>query len=152
MGASDAVFVVSTGGASLTRWKAGLPNGNPGKMAIGLDGSLYVADVSTIRHFTGDGVPLGAWGVRGIGGVWGPGVDAQGGSMLRPARPSRSSGTCRRGPLRSLRQIAGKLPARPADRWISAGSWRMSLGLSLDSRDWLRHVGFVMEGRGRVLN
>lgn len=78
MGASDTVHVVSTGGQPLTRWKAGLLNGNPGKMAIGLDGSLYVADLSTIRHFAGDGVPLGAWGVGGVGGVWGLGVDAQG--------------------------------------------------------------------------
>ena len=78
MGASDTVYVVSTGGQALTRWKAGLLNGNPGKMAIGLDGSLYVADLTTIRHFTGDGAPLGAWGVGGIGGVWGLGVDAQG--------------------------------------------------------------------------
>ncbi len=60
MGASDIVHVVSTGGQALTRWKAGLLKGNPGKMAISLDGSLYVADQSTIRHFTGEGAPLGA--------------------------------------------------------------------------------------------
>lgn len=78
MGASDTVHVVSTGGLPLKRWKAGLLNGDPGKMAIGLDGSLYVADVSTIRHFTGERAPLGAWGVGGIGGGWGLGVDAQG--------------------------------------------------------------------------
>jgi hypothetical protein len=38
VGASDIVFVVSTDGQSLARWKAGLLNGDLGKMAIGSTG------------------------------------------------------------------------------------------------------------------
>jgi len=77
-GASDTVYVFSTGGRFLTSWKAGLLNGLPGEMAVGVDGTVYVADLFSIHHFSGEGVPLGAWGVGDIGGVWGLAVDAQG--------------------------------------------------------------------------
>jgi hypothetical protein len=78
MGTSDTVFVFSTGGRFLTSWKAGLFNSVPGEMAVGVDRSVYVADPFSIRHFSGDGMPLGAWGVGDIGSISGLGVDAQG--------------------------------------------------------------------------
>ena len=62
----------------LTSWKAGLWNGRAGQLAVGLDGSVYVAESSTIRRYSGDGAPLGVWGTGGIGSIWGMGVDAQG--------------------------------------------------------------------------
>jgi hypothetical protein len=78
MGASDTVYVLSTGGRFLTSWKCGLFHDQPGKITVGVDGTVYVADLSNIRRFTGDGMPLGAWGTGDIGGIWGLGVDAQG--------------------------------------------------------------------------
>ena len=47
-------------------------------MAVRLDGTVYVADRFTVRRFTGDGVPLAAWGVGNIGTIVGLAVDAQG--------------------------------------------------------------------------
>jgi len=78
MDASDTVYVYSTGGQPLTKWKAGLFNSHPGELSVGADGSVYVADVSTVQRFSGDGVLLAAWGVGNIGSIWGMGVDGQG--------------------------------------------------------------------------
>lgn len=47
-------------------------------MTVSVDGSLYVADVSTIRRFAGDGAPLGAWAAGDFGSIWRLAVDAQG--------------------------------------------------------------------------
>jgi len=95
-GASDTIYVFSTDGRFLTSWKTGLLNGLPGEMTVGVDGTLCVADLFTIRHFSGDGVPVGAWAVGNIGGIWGLAVDAEGESMSPPTAPSRSCGSCSR--------------------------------------------------------
>ncbi len=77
-GAGDTVHVFSTGGQRLTSWRAGTLNRWAGLMAVQLDGSVYVADAFTVRRFTGDGVPLAAWGVGDIGTIAGLAVDSQG--------------------------------------------------------------------------
>lgn len=74
-GAGDTVHVFSTGGQRLTRWKAGPLNRWAG-MAVRVDGTVYVADAFSIRRYTGDGVPLAAWGVD-VGTIAGLAVDSQ---------------------------------------------------------------------------
>ena len=44
----------------------------------GLMETVYVADLFSVRRFTADGTPLGAWRTGGIGGIWGLTVDAEG--------------------------------------------------------------------------
>lgn len=46
--------------------------------AVAPDGSVYVADLVAIHHFTANGAPLGAWQVGGIGVVSGIAVDGVG--------------------------------------------------------------------------
>ncbi len=78
MSGSDSVHVYSTGATYITSWKCGLFQNQSGELTVAVDGTVYVADLSSIRHFTGDGALLGAWGVGDIGGVWGLAVDSQG--------------------------------------------------------------------------
>lgn len=75
---SDTIYVLSTGGQPLTKWKAGFFNSQPGLITVGSDGTVYATDQWTIHHFTGTGTLIGEWGVGDIGGAVGFGVDSQG--------------------------------------------------------------------------
>ncbi len=58
-------------------------------MAVRVEGSVYVADAFTVRRFTGEGVPLAAWGVGDIGTIAELAVDAQGRVCVAASEPKQ---------------------------------------------------------------
>jgi hypothetical protein len=76
---ADSIWVWSTNGALLSRWKAGLPSGHVRFLAVGPNGSVYAADEKVIRRLTSSGGLIGAWSADGrLGDVAGLALDSAG--------------------------------------------------------------------------